>query len=92
MTGTNFDIKSHSTSMQQTMDMDTSTKTINTESCLKASKIGEIIYYNFQHKNKVWSKSHSSSSSTILGELLIVSNSIAHNLLSTYQIAKQSFK
>ncbi len=40
-------MKDHSTSIQPTMNVNTSVKTLNTQASLKCSKVDEISYHDF---------------------------------------------
>ena len=53
--GTNAGLKSHSAAIQPTMDMDTSAKTINTQTDIKVAEREEIIYQEVYHTCKRWS-------------------------------------
>ncbi len=53
--GTNNSLKSHSASIQPTMDMDTSAKTINTQTYIKVAELDENIFREVYHRHKRWS-------------------------------------
>ncbi len=48
-------MKGHSASIQPTMNLDTSAKTLSTQTSLKCSEVDEIIYHDFIWNNKSWS-------------------------------------
>jgi len=54
--GTNHGLKSHSAALNPRMDMDTSAKTLKIQQDEKAAEIEDMIYYDFTHTDKRWSK------------------------------------
>ncbi len=52
--GTNNSFKSHSASIQPSMDMDTSAKTINTQIDIKVAELEEIIVREVYHRHNRW--------------------------------------
>ncbi len=78
--------------MQPTMNMDTSAKTLNTQSSLKASAVEEIIYFDYHHKHKTWSSSPSSLFTTTLGESLVVNINKRSSLYGLRCIGKFEFE
>ena len=53
--GTNNSLKSHSASIQPSMDMDTSAKTINTQTDIKVAELDENIFREVYRRHKRWS-------------------------------------
>jgi hypothetical protein len=53
--GTNHGLKSHSAGVKGTMDMDTSAKTLNLQTKMRAADIEEIIYHKANRTHKTWS-------------------------------------
>lgn len=78
--------------MQPTMNMDTSAKTLDTQSSLKASEVEELIYYDYQHNKKLWSTSPSALFTTSLGESLIVTTNSQSRLYSCRRIGDAMFE
>ncbi len=59
--------------MQPTMNMDTSSKTLNTQASLKSKEIEEIIFKDYHYKDKTWSKSPTAPYTATVAEGIIVS-------------------
>ncbi len=74
------------------MNMDTSAKTLNTQSSLKASEVEEIIYYDFTHNEKLWSSSPTSRYTTTLGESLIATVNKRSKLYSARRVGSYDFE
>ncbi len=78
--------------MQPTMNMDTSAKTLNTQSSLKASEVEKIIYFDYHHKHKIWLSSPSSPFTTTFGESLIVNVNKRSSLYGLRCVGKFEFE
>ncbi len=71
--GTNHHgLKSHCAALNPRMDMDTSAKTLNIQQDLKAAEIEEMIYFDFTHTDKRWSKLPTSPYTVSLAEGLLL--------------------
>ena len=69
--GTNFGLKSHSSSLKPTQGMDTSAQTLNLQADIKAGQMDEIIFNDYQNNNKMWSDWPTSPYTTTFAEGLI---------------------
>ncbi len=69
--GTNFGLKKHSAPMQPTMNLDTSSKTLNLQANLKAREVEEIIFNDYHYSHKTWSSLPTAPYTTTLAEGII---------------------
>ena len=83
--GTNHGLKSHCAALNPRMDMDTSAKTLNIQQDLKAAEIEEMIYFDFTHTDKRWSKLPTSPYTVSLAEGLLL------KMMSRIQLYESSF-
>ena len=70
--GTNHGLKNHCAALNPRMDIDTSAKTLNIQQDLKAAEIEEMIYFDFTHTDKRWSKLPTSPYTVSLAEGLLL--------------------
>ena len=59
--------------MQPTMNMETSSKTLNTQAYLKAKEIEVIIYHDYHFSDKTWSQYPTAPYTTTVAEGIISS-------------------
>ncbi len=79
-----------SASIQPTMNVDTSVKTLNTQASLKCSKVDEIIYHDFQN-NKSWSATTTAPYTTSFDEGLIVTEMSRMDLDDCKKVGESTF-
>ncbi len=72
--------------------MDTSAKTLNLQSSLKASKVEEIIYYDYHQNNITWSSLPSTPFTTTLGESLISNVNKKSSLYNLWWVGDLKFE
>ena len=80
--GIDHGLKSHSTPMKPTMNMDTSVKCLGIQSNLKVAELDEIIIQDYKKRNKQWSSNLTSSFTTTFAEGIIdkiYSNASSHS-------------
>ncbi len=61
-------MKDHSASMQPTMNLDTSARTLNTQASLKCSEVNKFFHHDFFLKNLCWSPTSTVPCTTSFGE------------------------
>ncbi len=69
--GTHFGLKKHSAPMQPTMNLDTSSKTLNLQANLKAREVEEIIFNDYHYSDKTWSSLPTTPYTTTFAEGII---------------------
>ena len=70
--GTNHGLKSHSCAVQPVMNLDTSAKTLNTQSIIKAHELEGFIFEEANHMQKKWSNLPTSSHAVSLAEGILL--------------------
>ena len=78
--------------MQPTMSMDTSAKTLNLQSDLKAAQLDELIYQDYLLSDKKWCTSASSSRTMTLGEGLVQEVLSRFHLYTPVRIGQRLFE
>ena len=74
------------------MNMDTSAKTLNLQSDLKAAELADIIYQDFQYKDKRWSDSATSEFVTTFCEGLLFETNDRLSLYKTVRVGLSEFE
>ena len=90
--GTNFGLKSHSSSLKPTQGMDTSAQTLNLQADIKAGQMDEIIFNDYQNNNKMWSDWPTSPYTTTFAEGLINTVYNRHHLYTVWRVAERTFQ
>jgi hypothetical protein len=70
--GTNHGLKSHSCAVQPVMNLDTSAKTLNTQSIIKAHELEALIFEEANRTQKKWSNLPTSSHAVSLAEGILL--------------------
>ncbi len=78
--------------MQPTMNMDTSSKTLNTQASLKSKEIEEIIFNDYHYKDKTWSNWPTAPYTTNVAEGIIVSIMECSHLYWCKRVETYSFQ
>ncbi len=78
--------------MQPTMNMDTSSKTLNTQASLKSKEIEEIIFNDYHYNEKTWSKWPTAPYTTTVVEGVIVSIMDCSQFYSCKRIGNTKFQ
>ena len=90
--GTNLGIKNHAAPVQPTMNLDTSSTTLNLQANLKAAKLDAKLHLEFANTHKLWSNSPSAPYLLSFGEALMVAENRRTADKSTRRIGSSVFE